>query len=218
MTKRRTIIIVCVLVVLALALHAGGVFRYLQTGTSEPLQEDFDIARLNDLVELSGYIEQYWQKTGKYPYQSTEPIPVYVFVATQEQAKYTKNGPPYEHIRVEPSNFVAELVSVLGDSISVPFDPQRVPVNKPNFYLYMVAGENYYLAVHLHQEFEFANHLGDFYSKVEVTNDPLATRKGTWRRAELLQQPTFQAALKARPNKPGYVEDLRSRLGGNSAF
>ncbi len=51
------------------AISTAGIMDFLKNGTSEELQHDFDIVRLNDLAVLSGYIEQYKNLTGKYPFQ-----------------------------------------------------------------------------------------------------------------------------------------------------
>ncbi|WP_417764955.1 hypothetical protein [Shewanella chilikensis] len=193
-------------------------FGFFDSGTSEDLQHDFDIARLNDLEVLSGYIEQYHSITGKYPFQGEVDYPHYVHIATQEQQKYAQGGPPYEHKKTPSSDLLRELVSVLGDEISVPFDPQRMPVNKPNFYIYMVVDDVYFLAVHLHNDFPFAQKVANYYYKVEVTSNAIGNRPGTWLRADLLSDPQYIEAASAAPIKPGYVEELRNKLGGNDAF
>lgn len=187
------------------------------SGTSESLQHDYDISRLEDLVKLSGHVEEYKKITGSYPYEGDVSIPHYVLIATDEQQKYIKGGPPYEHKSTSARDFVAELRSVLGE-IEVPFDLQRVPTNKPNFYIYNVVEDTYFVAVHVHNDFSFANKVGDFYHKVEVTNQSGNNRKGTWFRSELLAHPEFNAALQAQPYKPGYMDALREKLGGNNAF
>ena len=191
---------------------------FFKSGTSEALQHDFDIVRLNDLVQLSGYIEQYKQITGKYPFQGQTELPHYVHIATKEQEKYAENGPPYSHKRSSAKSFVNELMTKLGSDIEIPFDLQRVPVNKPNFYIYMIKDDIYYLAVHVHNDYSFANKIGDYYNKVEVTNYPGPNRKGTWLRSELLAHDPYIKARNATPNKPGYTEELKVKLGGNNAF
>jgi len=199
----------CILVV--------GFFLY-KDGTSESLQHDLDIVRLNDLAQLSGYIEEYKDATGKYPMQGQTDLPHYVYVATKAQEQYAENGPPYAHKRSGVQLLVKELVSVLGDDIQIPFDLQKVPVNKPNFYIYMVKDESYYLAVHVHQNFPFSYPIADHNNKVEVTNYQGKTRKGTWLRSELMKDEAFTEAMNAEPIKPGYTQALRKKLGGNAAF
>lgn len=185
------------------------------SGTSEALQHDLDLARLQDLKALSGTIEKYQQQTGKYPFEGLADVPVYVHIATREQQRFAKAGPPYEHKKVAAKEFVTVLQSALGD-IEIPFDLQHVPVNKPNFYIYKIVDDTYHLAVHVHNDYSFANKVANFYHKVEVTNKSVGG--GAWLRTDLLAHPEFNAALKAQPYKPGYTESLRVKLGGNSAF
>ncbi len=200
------------------AISFGGIADFFKGGTSEALQHDFDIVRLNDLALLSGHIEKYKEITGKYPFQGHTELPHYVHIATREQAQYAKGGPPYSHKKSSAKSLAKELMLKLGPEIEIPFDLQRVPTNKPNFYIYMVRGDVYYLAVHIHQNFSFANKIADYYNKVEVTNYQGENRKGTWRRSELLANDSYQQARRATPNKPGYAEELRIKLGGNNAF
>lgn len=187
------------------------------SGTSESLQHDLDIARLEDLKVLSGHIEKYRELTGRYPFEGVVNIPNYTLIATREQQKYAVGGPSYNHKKTPAIDFVSELRAKLGD-IEVPFDLQRVPVNKPNFYIYSIVDDTYFLAVHVHNDFSFANKISDYYYKVEVTNRNGGNRTGTWFRTELLSHPEFNAALQSPPIKPGYTSKLRTRLGGNGAF
>lgn len=207
------------LVLLALLLGGCGSAEKQSgfSGTSEALQHDFDLVRLQDLKTLSGYIEEYKEAKGKYPFQGDTDLPHYVQIATREQQKYIGEGPPHEHKTSTTQQLVAELQSVLGD-IEVPFDLQRVPVNKPNFYIYLIAGDSYFLAVHLHNDYSFTTNVSRFYNKVEVTNNKAAIRSGVWLRSELLSHPEYNAALQAEPYKPGYTTQLREKLGGNNAL
>lgn len=186
--------------------------------TSEALQHDLDIVRLQDLQTLSDYVERYRDITGRYPLQGQADVPHYVHIATQEQQQYAQMSPPYAHVKTPAKDFVDELVATLGNDIEVPFDLQRVPVNKPNFYIYMITGKTYFLAVHVHQDFPFANKVADFYNKVEITNGTDVNRAGTWQRVQLLTNPAYISATHAQPHKPGYTEQVRESLGGNSAF
>lgn len=188
------------------------------SGTSEALQHDLDIVRLQDLQTLSTYVERYREIKGRYPLQGQADVPHYVHIATQEQQQYAQMSPPYAHVKTPAKDFVDELIATLGNDIEVPFDLQRVPVNKPNFYIYMITGKTYFLAVHVHQDFPFANKVADFYNKVEITNGTDVNRPGTWQRAKLLTNPAYISATHAQPHKPGYTEQLRDRLGGNGAF
>lgn len=199
-------------------LAQAGFMDFFKSGTSEDLQHDLDIVRLKDIATLSGYIEKYKEIAGKYPFEGEVNVPHYVHIATKEQEQYAKGGPPYQHKRTSVQDFIKELQSKLGNDIQIPFDLQRVPVNKPNFYIYMVIGNFYFLAVHVHNDFSFANRVADYYYKVEVTNNSDANRKGTWLRSELLANEAYINAINEKPNKAGYAEQLRDKLGGNNAF
>jgi len=54
------------------------------SGTSESLQHDLDISRLQDLKVLSGHIEKYREVTGQYPFEGAVNIPNYTLIATRE--------------------------------------------------------------------------------------------------------------------------------------
>ena len=169
-------------------------------------------------MALSGYIEKYKDTAGKYPFQGESEVPLYTLVATKEQMKYIQGGPPYKHVKRDSRSLLNELQSVLGSDVQLPFDPQRVPVNKPIFYIYRIVNDVYHVAVHVHNDLPFANKLGPYYNKVEVTNNQAKSRPGTWYRPELLNNTDFIAFINRPPIKPGYVESLRKRLGGNAAF
>ncbi|MDB2705431.1 hypothetical protein N9Y67_02695 [Pseudomonadota bacterium] len=185
---------ILILALLIPAISNAGIMDFFKSGTSEELQHDFDIVHLKDVATLSGYI------------------------ATKQQEQYAEGGPPYQHKRTSAKDFIVELQSKLGNEIEIPFDLQKVPVNKPNFYIYMVVGNAYFLAVHVHHNYSFANKVADYYYKVEVTNNQNVNRKGTWLREELLANESYKKAIAAKPNKPGYPEKLREKLGGNNAF
>ncbi|EAR09115.1 hypothetical protein [Reinekea blandensis] len=208
------------LFVLIMPISANAdLFGIGESGTNEELQHDLDIARINDLVLMSGYIQAFKEKTGSYPLQGEVPFPNYVYVATKEQKQYTEGGgPPYSHKNTPVNELIEELMTVLGSDIEIPFDLQRVPVNKPNFYIYMVHGDSYYFAVHLHHPQQYANKVSDHYYKVEVTNNEKAVRQGVWLRKDLLNDEVFLNDLSKTPIKPGYTESLRVKLGGNTAF
>src|SRR3990172_12178343 len=157
---------------------------FLDSGTSEYYQHDMDIARLNDLKIIGSYLEEYKEKQGLYPLMGTSDIPIYVHIATNEQRKHIKGGPNYPHQVVDAKIFLKTLEDGIGRKIDLPFDPQRAATNKPNFYIYMVANDTYYLAVHLHNQYMFTKNISPYYNKLELTNisNPPA---GAWNYVEL---------------------------------
>ena len=195
----------------------GGVKDILSTGTSSPMQQDFDIARLKDLKELGGHIERYKVLTGKYPLEGVTNVSNYVHIATKGQQKYASGRPPFSHKLTDVKELIAELQKVLGEDVLIPFDPQKIPVHKPNFYVYTVHGSTYYLAVHLFQSFPFSKNVADNYNKLEVTNSP-QRGKGAWLYNDLIKNLEFVSAVAKTENKPGHVESLRRSMGNNNAF
>ena len=174
-------------------------------------QHDIDIARLNDLKVMGAYVEEYRNVKGRYPFEGEYDVPVYVYIATRGQQKYVKGAPPVEHVRVGVKDFIAELEEGLGTSVLLPFDPQKVPVKKPNFYIYMIDSGTFNLAVHLYSEFSFARKVSEHYFKVEVSNSP-NTSYGIWPYEDLLKDKDFIAASSEKPAKPDYVEEMRQKM------
>lgn len=214
---KYSVITAAVLLACSTAVYAGQLSDMFSSGTSSELQHDLDIARLNDLKVLGGHIESYYRQTGKYPLQGASERPNYVYIATKEQRQYVQGGPPYPHVNTDVAVLIKELERVLGENIEIPFDPQRVPVNKPNFYIYLVTEDSYFLAVHLFEPYPFAKAIAKHYHKLEVTNVEL-DRPGAWLYSELMANESYISAASTMPNKPGYVEHVRRKLGGKSAF
>ena len=185
--------------------------------TSPAMQHDFDIARLNDLVYLGSLLEEYRAATGAYPFAVDSSVPTYIHIATREQQESITGGPPYEHRVKDVTELSAELERVLDRSVEMPFDPQRVPDSKPNFYIYMVADGFYYLAVHLHEAFPFSQRVAECYYKVELTNYPRPPA-GAWNLMELMTDGDFASAIARTANNPGYVEGLRTQIREDGAF
>lgn len=180
-------------------------------------QHDMDIARLRDLRSLGGMIERYRSRNGAYPLQDGSTIPTIVYIATREQRGSIQGAPPYTHKVVAVRQFIQALREGLGDPVELPFDPQRVAVNRPNFYEYMVVGDTYFLAVHTHEAFGFARKVSAHYCKVEVSNKPIPSRK-VWEYRTLMDDECFVAAASRRPHRPGYIERLRTRLRATNPF
>ena len=130
--------IVLILALLIPVVSSAGLMDFFKSGTSKKLQNDFDFVRLMDVATLSGYIEEYSYVTGKFPFGCEIEYPHYVHIATKQQEQYAKGAPPYQHKRASAKEFIVELQSKLGKDIEIPFDLRKAPVNKPNFYIYMV--------------------------------------------------------------------------------
>lgn len=217
MKRLTTYLLSLTFAVIASVLASSCAGPGIDAGTSVAMQQDFDMARLRDIETLGKHIERYKEVVGTYPLQGQSELPNYVHIATREQTEQIRGKPPYEHVVTSVSTFVDELERVLGPDIEIPFDPQRVAVNKPNFYIYLIVDDTYFLAVHLFEPYPFANQVSDHYHKLEVSN-AVVDRRGVWQLSELQSDEAFIAAKNRELHKPGYVEDLRQQLGDKSAF
>ena len=164
--RRKLLIAVC----LVIAAVAGLAWFNLRAA-KEAFQHDADIARLRQLDHYGTLIEDVPTKNGKGPASKHNAVvPIYVHVANDQQIAYTTNGPPTPHQVVSMTEFVSELETGLGRTIDEYYDPQYRPVNKPNFYIYMVRDDSYFFADHVHQPFPFAKKIADHYYKIETSN------------------------------------------------
>lgn len=138
----------------------------------ESFQKNADIVRLQHLKYWVELIETYHTKTGKYPFQGELNTPIYVEIATPHQKSYINQKPPKPAIVKPMAEFVAVLEKGLGKTINEYYDPQYVPNFRPNFYLYMIDGDQYNFAIHTHQSYPFSKFIAQNYYKVEVSNIP----------------------------------------------
>ena len=200
-----------------LAIVGIGLLQFVRAGfTSESFQRDADLARLQDLEQMGRWLSEYYTAQGTAPFEGTESLPVYVFVATSEQQKFTESG-SFPMVRKSLREFVDELERGVGHKIEVQFDPQRKPVNKPNFYMYAVDRGTYNFAVHLHGPYPFAKELGPHYFKLQVSNHP-NPKLGIWSYDELIKDPAFIKARARTPSMPDYIEKLRSQLARQEGY
>ncbi len=136
-------------------------------------QHDADIIRLQDLKYWVNLIEEYQQKTGKYPFQGLSKNPILVKVATPLQQADSKGYPPPPAITRSMTEFVQTLEKGLGREIDEYYDPQYKADVKPNFYIYMVDKDSYYFAIHTNESYPFSRAvIAPYYNKIEVSNIP----------------------------------------------
>lgn len=174
--------------------------------TYRGFQQDADIVRLNHLVYWGKLIEEFKDKTGKYPLSGQSSDPLEVFIATPKQLQLFGEIPnPLKHSRRTMAEFVNELEQGLGRSIAEYYDPQFVPDVKPNFYLYQIQDDTYFFAVHTHQTFGIAKYIAPDYAKVEISNQVLA-ENAIYRLKDLLSHQAFQTAINQPIQKPGFFE------------
>ncbi len=132
-------------------------------------QDDCDIVRLQHLMYYGKLIEEYKEKTGKYPFEG-ENQQVYAFIYNKKQKKYCSDTNPYKHIQITPKDFFEELEKGLGREIEQLYDPQYVPSGRPIFYIYMIDQNQYFFAIHLSKYYPFAKKVASNYYKVELSN------------------------------------------------
>lgn len=179
-------------------------------GTSTDFQHDADIVRLKHLKYLGGIIEEYRDKTGEYPLVDNSVIQNYVFIASSQQQKYVQGGPSFEHKKTDMESFKKILEKGLGRKIALPFDPQLVAVNKPNFYIYMAHEKRYFLGVHLFDGEVIGRKLGPYYYKVEISNIAIPAQK-VFSYDGLMKDREFSRRIKAKyimkpPKNPEQAE------------
>ena len=179
-------------------------------GMEKKYQHDADIYRLRHLEYFGNLIEEYHDKTGRYPLQGESELQNYVHIAAPHQQKYVRGGPQYKHDVTDVEMFRKVLEEGLGRKVDFKFDPQKVPAGAPNFYIYMIEGDSFFFAVHLYNEHSFARPIGKHYHKVEITNET-PQRRGLWKFDELLEDETFQKALKETPYKSEWMDHLEEQ-------
>lgn len=136
----------------------------------EDYQITSDIVRLRHLEYYGDILNEYFLITGRYPFQSFDQKPIYVYIANDEQEKFTKDPIPFEHTLYTHKEFIQEIESVLNRDIEEYFDPQYSPDYKPNFYIYAVTGKTMYFAIHVGNKYPFSKKVSNGYYKIELSN------------------------------------------------
>lgn len=141
--------------------------------TNISYQKSADIMRLRHLEYYVKLIELYNEKSGQYPFQSNDQI--YVFIANSDQIQFTENykkNIPAPFKTISFKDFILELERVIEKPIDEYYDPQNAPDVKYNWYLYAMIQNDFYFAIHVHQDYIFSKKLGDYSYKIEVSNYP----------------------------------------------
>jgi hypothetical protein len=190
--------------VLAFALAVGGLgCRNREGGLDAGFQRDADVVRLRHLVHYGGLIDEYHRQRGRYPLEGRSPLPIYVYVANDHQAKAPIDPPRGPHERISFAEFVAVLEAGLGREIEERFDPQHAPTYKPIVYVYTLNHGDFSFAVHLYRAQPFARELSARDFEVRISNAP-ASLEGAWTPERLFRSPDFQAAVRAPMEKPAF--------------
>ncbi len=178
--------------------------------SSDEHLQDADTVRLKHLQHYAELIEGYHARTGKYPFEGAFDAPTYVYVANDEQIKYTQPGPGYAHESIPFARFVSTLSDALERDIDEMYDPLDVPDTKPNFYVYLISGDTYYFAVHVRHPYAFAKPLGEHYYKIEISNRPNEKNKAQ-DPVTLFAEEGFVSAVNAPISNTGYFKRRQAK-------
>ena len=139
-------------------------------------QDNSDKIRLEHLRYYGDLLNEYYEIEGKYPFQEKYDVPVYITIANEFQEKNANQQLPFEHKKISTEQFEKELEKVLKTDITLKYDPQKVGVYAPNFYIYNVYQKVFYFAIHLYNENDFSNNIGKHYNKMELTNNQVLNK------------------------------------------
>lgn len=216
------------LLAVALASLSSCAATQFEGGTLKAMQEDFDRIRLDHLLEIDSTLREFVHRKGSLPFASiSDAVPVVVVIATDDQQQRNREGldirvdreiraengvlppaPPRIQF-VTASAFVDALQEGLGRPLSLPIDPQRVPVNKPSVYVLVLFRGVYDVSAYLHHNLGFARELGPYHHKVALASRSLPAA-GIWRREDLLANTAFREFFRQPFNRGGYT--LRTQL------
>lgn len=211
------------LIIFFLLISSSIVTATWEGGTLKPMQEDFDKIRLDHIFIISGLVNEYHQKNGKYPFETgPSQLPAIAIIETEKQKethggkvplfldlniRQTKGKLPTKPSKVDVKTIEeleTELSKGLDRDIILPKDRQKVPVNKPSVYLYSYYLDVYEITAFLHHDLVFTRPLGPFYNKITLSNRS-EKNFGIWNPDELLKQKEFISFFTAPLNKDGYV-------------
>ena len=140
-------------------------------------------------------------------------VPIYTFIATPGQLPkgYPEHGAPYDHKVARIEAFFQILEQGLNREVLEYYDPQYAASNsRPNYYIYLVAGDTYYFAVHFQEEFSFTKNVAKNYNKVDLSNNPndvnLAKDPD-----QLLNSKEFTELINRSMRKPGFFEEREQK-------
>lgn len=197
-------------------LKAASVFLviFLLIGCSKKetrLRKDADIIRLRHLTYYGRLIEQYYRVAGKYPLQQIMPMPLYIYVANDQQvesAKQQEHTGPFADVPF--SVFVKQVESVLAKEISEYYDPQYPPDDKPDFYVYTVHNETYHFSVYVRQPYPFARRVAENYYAVEISSDPDPDNK-IYSPDQLFNSPGFNKELNRTISNEAFFREIEKK-------
>ena len=150
--KRKTLSIVGLLLVVGggIAWFAvPRIYRALDAG----YQKAMDPVRIQDAERIARLVLDYADETGKFPFEehtAERPFMVLIGHSPEEEDAFAR-----EKVLARNATFAnasvleAELSRVLGKTITLPRDPQKVATYAPNVYIYFVAEGQMSVVAHL---------------------------------------------------------------------
>ena len=163
-----------VLTVVILLLIGAGVIAIpkIYRAMDESYQKATDPIRIKHAEQIAGLILEYADKTGSFPFEEhTDERPFMVFIGHSQQEE---DAFAQEKVLSRDANFANaatledELSKVLGRTIVLPRDPQRVATYAPNVYIYFVVKGQMTVAAHLYnpsdESVKYEWRGGEFYS------------------------------------------------------
>lgn len=136
-----------------------------------------DAKRVDDVHRIAALVESYKARRGHYPYADRfenvpagyVAVPIAVNITDRELPEHYRYPPPGVSGLVLPSaEFEAELKSVLGRDIVIPYDPGRPAGDAPAFYQYFMDGRAYYVSANLYSPTAETRAIGPHYHKYQV--------------------------------------------------
>ncbi len=224
----RTIFLVCLTVLLSFSSvsnhsswAADSDLLNSESGTHEGYQHDADIARLKDIKNIGGLIEEYRKKNGHPPLSERSSRKNYVYIASDIQAKTIDHN--YDEIDVtDVREFIAELEKGLGRKIELSFDPQISRANtKYVFYIYAVKpNQDYALMVFTHNKFSFSGSIAPYNNLIMVgkRSDESSGKTKVWPYKKLMKNKAYKQAIKEPMLKPGAFENIRKDVWKNERW
>ena len=134
-------------------------------------QNDADKIRIQHLRYYGDLIQEYYEISGTFPFQGKIDIPIYITIANNFQKKNADQQLPFDNMQIPSTEFKQELERVLEREISLMYDPQKVGVYAPNFYIYSIWEGIFYFSIHLYNKYNFTKNVSKHYNKVELTNN-----------------------------------------------
>jgi hypothetical protein len=163
----RNITNIFLLIICSIIIISCQKFRKLE----EQYQADADIIRIHHFDYYAKLLSEYYEKNGKYPFQYEKEEQVYIYILNNIQEEKFKDTNPYIYYRVNDKIFFEELSKGLEIEIDEKYDPQKaVSDRRPNYYIYMVDGDNFYFAIHLYNNNYFTKNVDKYYNKMELSN------------------------------------------------